>query len=279
MAHLATARETSARGTVDAVVVARPSARRLPDWWTAAALAVALLAFWEVTVRVVPSYQLYYPAPSTVARTLVELTASGELGRAFTASLQRLLPGLAIGALVGLLLGLAMGWSEPLRRAIDPFIAAAHPIPKIAVLPLVMVIFGVGETSKIIVIALGAFFPMVINTMAGVRQIHPIHFEVARSYGAGRLQLLTRVVLPASLPMVLTGLRLALNFALLIAIAVEIVSAHEGLGATIWLAWEVMRTEVLYASLFVVALLGIGFNGLVVLLSRLLVPWALKRTV
>jgi len=117
------------------------------------------------------------------------------------------------------------------------------------------------------------FFPMLINTMGAVRQIDPLYFDAARNYGAGFLKLLTRVLLPGSLPMVLSGLRLSLNIGLLVTIAVEIVAGDTGLGSVIWLAWEVLRTEALYASLLVVSLLGIGFRLLVDALFRVLVPW------
>ena len=178
-----------------------------------------------------------------------------------------------LGGIPGMVLGLLMGWSRRLRIVIDPLIAAAHPIPKIAILPLIMIVFGIGESSKVIVVAVAVFFPMLINTMAGVRHIHPIHFEVAQNYGAGLIKVFTRIVVPGSLPMVLTGARLALNIALLLTIAVELVAAQEGLGAMIWFAWQTMRTEELYASLIVIAALGIGFNLLLQSLTKHLIPW------
>jgi NitT/TauT family transport system permease protein len=128
-------------------------------------------------------------------------------------------------------------------------------------------------------IAVGTFFPMLINSMAGVRQISPIHFEVAANYGASPFKVLTRVVIPGSLPLVLVGARLALNIALLFTIAVELVSAREGLGEMIWLAWQTLPTEELYASLAVIGALGVGFNLLLQLSARHLVPWRVEREV
>jgi ABC-type nitrate/sulfonate/bicarbonate transport system permease component len=164
-----------------------------------------------------------------------------------------------------------------LRSVIDPLVAALHSLPKIAILPLIMIIFGIGDVWKVVVIAIGSFFPMLITSAAGVRQIHPIYFEVAENYGASRLRVYARVVLPGSLPLVLTGLRLAMNTALLLAIAVEIVAAQQGLSSMIWFAWETLRTEELYAALVTAALLGIGFNALVQQLIRVLVPWQVER--
>jgi NitT/TauT family transport system permease protein len=172
-----------------------------------------------------------------------------------------------------LFLGLLMGFSAKVRAAVDPLVAAAHSIPKIAVLPILMILLGIGEAPKIAVVAAAAFFPILINTMAGVRQISPIHFEVAHSYGASAPRIFWRVLVPGSLPQILSGTRLALNGALLITIALEIVAARNGLGAAIWLAWQTLRVEELFAALAVASFLGVTFNATLVRLERRLVPW------
>ena len=242
-------------------------------------VVVLALTIWEWQVRTGRLSALFFPAPSVITLTFIRLLTSGELVSNMGATLSRLLTGFLLGGVLGLVLGFFMGWSQRLRVLIDPFIAATHPIPKIAVLPLIMIIFGIGESSKIVVVAVGAFFPMLINTMAGVRQISPIHFEVAKNYGASLIKVFTRVVVPGSLPLVLTGVRLALNIALLITIAVELVAAEKGLGAMVWFAWETLRTEELYASIAAVALLGICFNFFLQRLVVHLVPWQVEREV
>lgn len=239
----------------------------------APAAAATILIGWEVLFRMGVLSPLYFPSPATIGRSLAAMAADGTLARHGGATLLRMGIGLAAGGSTGFLLGVAMGRSERLRGAVDPVIAAFHPIPKIAILPLVMIFLGIGEAPKLTVIALAAFFPMLISTLAGVRQIQPIHFEVAANCGAGRLDVLRRVILPGSLPSVLGGLRIALNTALLVTIAVEIVSAEQGLGALIWLAWEVLRVERLYASLALIAALGIGSAAGVNLIARGMVPW------
>jgi NitT/TauT family transport system permease protein len=216
---------------------------------------------------------LFLPAPSTIAATLSNEVANGTLPRHLGATLARVFPGLLLGALPGMLLGLAMGWSRTLRAAADPFVAALHPVPKLALLPLLMLLLGLSEAPRIAVIAIASFFPMVLSAMAGVRQISPVHFEVAENYGATRWKVLTRVVLPGSLPMVLTGLRLSANVALALAIAVEIATANTGLGALVWLSWQVLRIELLYATIVVTALFGITVNAVLQWLARRLVPW------
>jgi len=273
MAHLEDARRRSAQEPVDTGL---KKGLRL-EWWLPVTVVVVALAAWEWQARRGGLSRLFFPPPSTIAETLAGLVTSGEITPHLGATLSRVFLGLALGGLPGFLLGLAMGWSRRLRAVVDPFIAAAHPIPKISILPLIMIIFGIGEASKVVTVAVGAFFPLLINTMAGVRQISPIYFEVAENYGARQLKVFTRVVVPGSLPLVLTGVRLALNISLLITIAVELVAAQEGLGEMIWFAWETLRTEELYASLIVIAALGIGLNFLLQRLTARLVPWQVER--
>ncbi|MBD3305029.1 ABC transporter permease subunit [candidate division KSB3 bacterium] len=240
-------------------------------------LVISVLLVWEGLVRQGSVSPLFFPAPTTIAKTLATWGISGELKLHLAVTVARLGIGGILGGSIGLVLGLLIGWSRRICLLIDPLIAAVHPIPKIAILPLVMILFGIGETSKIVLIAVGVFFPMVINTAAGVRQIDPLYFDVAHNYGITGVKVFWRVVIPGSLPMILTGMRLAVNIALLLTIAVELVTAQQGLGAIIWLAWETLRTEELYASLVVIALLGISMNIGLHLLRTYLVPWQAER--
>lgn len=249
------------------------------DWWLFGLIVVVALAAWEVFSRAGVLSELNFPAPSKIAATLGRLVATGDLMAHLGATLSRLALGFILGGVPGVVLGLLMGWSRRLRTIVDPLIAAFHPVPKIAVLPLVMLVFGIGEFSKIFLIGVSAFFPMVISAAAGVRQISPIHYEVAASYDASPFKVLSRVVLPGSLPLLLSGARLAVNVALVICVAAEMVAAKSGLGTMIWFAWETMRTEELYASILVVAVLGTTFNLLLEALRRRLVPWQVERQV
>lgn len=236
-------------------------------------ITLAVITGWEWGARTGIISSLYYSSPTYIAQSLVKNVSNGMLLTQTSASLSRMFWGTLIGGVLGLLLGLIMGWSSVVRGLLEPFLAAAHPVPKIAILPLIMVIFGVTDLSLIIVIASGAFFPLLINSMAGVAQIHPIHFEVARNYRASIFKLFQRVVWPATMPLIITGLRLALNTTLLLTVAVEMVSAQSGLGQMIWMAWATMHVEDIYASLLVITLLGILINWLLNTLHRRLVPW------
>jgi ABC-type nitrate/sulfonate/bicarbonate transport system permease component len=241
--------------------------------WGPSLLVAAALAVWEVLARTEVVSPMFFPPPSSIAAALSHALIDGEMAIHARVTILRVLVGFALGAGPGLLLGLAMGASSRFRAQLDPLVAAAHPIPKIAVLPLILVIFGIGEASKLVLAALGAFFPMVINTMAGVRQISPIHFEVARSYGATKRKLFTRLVLPGSLPMALAGARLSLNVALMLTIAGELVAAQQGLGRMLWFAWQTFRIVEVYAGLVVISVIGIGLNVILARFSAWAMPW------
>ena len=236
-------------------------------------VALALLALWELAVRTGAIPSLFFPAPSVVLETLGGMIRSGELPLHFGATLSRMFVALAWGGGAGWILGMAMGWSPRLRAVLDPFVAAFHPVPKMSLLPLIMILFGIGFFSKALVVAISAFFPMVINSMAGVRQLDPNYFDVARLYGATRWRVFWRVVFPGSLPMVLAGARMAMNRALGATIGLELITAGTGLGSMLFFAWQTLRTEELYASIFVIGAFGYLFRAVVDVVTRRMVLW------
>ncbi len=236
-------------------------------------ISLILLLSWEFLSRMDLIPALFFPPPSSILDYVYRSMLNGELPNALGFTLRRLAIGFLLGAVPGLVLGLGMGWSRRLRVIVDPFIAAFYPIPKIAILPLIMLIFGIGETSKILVISVSAFFPVLINTIAGVRQIPPVYLEIAQNYGAGWWKTLWRVVFPGSLPMTLAGIKIAVNTSLLIVIAVELIAANNGLGVMIWFAWQTLRIQELYAVLLVIALVGIGFDIFMQWISGQVIPW------
>ncbi|MGZ7039805.1 MAG: ABC transporter permease [Thermoanaerobaculia bacterium] len=241
-------------------------------WISLSALCVMLL-LWEIAARLAWISPLFFPAPSSIARYMFSPTLASYLAASALTTLRRVSTGLACGIVPAALLGLLIGWSERLRRIVDPFLAALHPIPKIALFPLLIVIFGLGETPQIFAIAIGSFFPMALTAAAGARQINPTFFEVARNYGATPWQTFTKVVVPASVPAMVVGVRLSFNVALLIAISTEIAAQGTGLGTVLWFAWETFRIEQLYAGLVIVSAIGIGFNTMWSILVRRVLPW------
>lgn len=244
---------------------------------TPLAAVAGTLAVWEFVVRAGIVAPIFFPLPTVIARTVFNMLQSGELPAHVVSTLSRIAFGMLVGGLPAVGLGLAMGWSSRLRSAVDPLIAASHVLPKIALLPLLMIMLGVGELPKLAIAVMGTFFPLLINTMTGARLIHPIHFEVASNYGARPRQVFTKVLLPGSLPLIVSGLRLAFNSTLLLTVAAEMISAQDGLGVMIWRAWETMRTEELYTSLVCIVVIGLAANALLGWLGRRLVPWHIER--
>ncbi len=232
-----------------------------------------IIILWEIVVRAGYVEPLFFPPPSLILATLLELLKTGELQAHIYISLQRVFFGFLLGTIPGLILGLIMGWSRKIRVVLDPLISATYPIPKIALFPLIMLIFGIGEMSKVVLIAIGCFYLVLINSMAGVMNINKIYFEVAENYGASKYKIFTKVVLLGSLPMVFAGIRLALGVSLVLMIVVEMVAANQGIGAMIWLAWETLRTENLYVGIIMIALLGLLFTSILQRIERHLIPW------
>ena len=163
------------------------------------------------------------------------------------------------------------------RSVVEPVIAATYPIPKSAILPLILLIFGLGEASKIVMVATGVFYPILINSMAGVLEIPKVHFDVSKNFGAGRFQTFRTVALPGALPLIMTGLKLGVGLGLVLIAIAEMVGAKSGLGYMIWNAWEILSVETMYVGLITIALLGLCFTLLLNELERVIVPWRSAR--
>jgi NitT/TauT family transport system permease protein len=216
---------------------------------------------------------LFLPGPTAVAVEASRMVATGELARHLGVSLLRIASGFALGAAGGTALGLLLGVS-PLAGAIgNPLIAATYPIPKIALLPLMILWLGIGEAPKVAMIALGVFFPVVINTYAGVRETAPLMVQAAVSLGAGRRQVLTKVILPSALPTILAGYRLGAGIALLLVVSAEMINATAGVGFLILHAGDLMLTDKLMVGLVLLSVLGLASTWALRALEGYLAPW------
>ena len=234
---------------------------------------IVLLASWEFAVALGWLNRIFFPPPSEVLGTLVELAQSGELAVNLGYSAMRIALGFALGALPAVGVGLLMGISPAVRALVRPLAAAIYPVPKIALLPLVIVVLGLGEASRVVTIALSVFFLVVLNVAASVMQVDGHFFEVARSFGAKRRELFFTVALPGSLPGIMASLKLGMGFALTLIVGVEFVGANEGIGSLIWRSYEIYAIDRMLAGLVVIALLGWGVNLLLDELEARLVPW------
>jgi NitT/TauT family transport system permease protein len=238
--------------------------------------ALILLA-WQVLSWAGVIDARFIPSPVSIGAAGYHIIATGELWTHLEASLARLFAGFALGAVPGIALGLVMGLSRWVRAAIDPLVSAIYPIPKIALLPLVMLFFGIGDMSKIVLVALSVIFLVLINTMAGVLSLDPIYFDVAKNYRATRAKLFLRVVIPGALPFIFVGLRLGIGVGLIVVVAAEFVAARSGIGFLIWTSWEVMRVENMFVGIIVITVLGLISTLLLKEAERLALPWRRER--
>ena len=205
------------------------------------------------------------------------LLSTGELQKAIRQTLMVMAVGYSGGALGGVLAGLAMGGSQFVRNSLDPLISALLSTPKLSLLPLLMLFLGLGPAPRLTLVALATALVTSLAALDAVRGISPNYVDLARNYGAGRVELLTNVLAPAALPVIFTGLRLAAGRALAITIAIELVSGEEGVGGLIWLAWQSYSTDRLFVGLFTAAGLGMLLHALLRRLERRAVPWKTEK--
>jgi len=234
---------------------------------------LSLLAVWELLVRTHALDPRFFPAPSSLVGPMIAFASSGALAENAWATIGRIVIGFVLGAVPGTVLGLAMGTNRFVRAYFDPLISLLYSVPKIAILPLLIFIFGLGEQSKYVLVAFGVFFLMVINTEAGVRQIENTYLDVAKAYRLRPFTFYTRVLLPGALPNILAGVKLSIGIAVVLTVAAEFVATKSGLGYQIYNGQQLLDIDTLWVALVAVSVLGflltLGLSGL----ERILVPW------
>jgi sulfonate transport system permease protein len=254
-----------------AAVPARPARRRVR--WQRLVSPVLILVVWEAAARAGLIGEDKLPAPSTVLRTGWRLAADGTLGAHLLDSLTRAAIGLAIGGVLALVLGSVAGLLRSGDDAIDPPVQMARMLPHLALVPLLIIWVGIGESMKITLVALGAFFPLYFNTYAGIRDIDERLVEAARTCGLGTWQRLRHVVLPGAMPSLFLGLRLAIGAAWLSLVVGEQTNTQNGIGFLMMEAREFSQTDVVVLGLFVYAALGLLSDLLLRVLERRTLGW------
>ncbi|MCC6705102.1 MAG: ABC transporter permease [Thermomicrobiales bacterium] len=237
------------------------------------AAPLLILLLWELLSRTERIDPKFWPPPTSLWETARDLVVEGDLIGDIWASLIRILGGFLLGAVPGVILGLAMGLFWPVRVFFMPIATAIYAVPKIAILPLVIIAFGIGEASKMVVVALSIFFLVVLNTMSGVMTIDRTYQDVARNFGANRWQLFLTVALPGALPAIFTGLKLALGFSLIVIVGTEFLAARSGVGHLIWQSWQTLAIKKMYVGLIVTGLMGWALTLGLDAIERLVLPW------
>ena len=237
-------------------------------------LPALVIIAWEFASATGLLRPVFFPRPSTIARLLVAQVADGSLLGHLGLTLARLAAAFALAAIPGVAVGLAMGMSRRTREGLDPLFALIYPIPSVLFLPLVSFALRREEVALAVTAAFTSFFLVAFTTMTGVQQMDRTVLEAARHFGARGRRLFLTVLLPGTLPAIFTGLRLGLGYTLIVVVAVEMVGAQRGLGALLWLSWQILRVEEMYVALVTVAVVGAALTWGVEWLRRRLIPWA-----
>jgi ABC-type nitrate/sulfonate/bicarbonate transport system permease component len=241
-----------------------------PAFLRVGAVAIFLI-IWELYGRSLNP--IFLSSPSAIAGEFVDLSRSGVLVAAIVKSLQGLVIGFSIAVVVGISLGILMGRYRGAYHVLDPFITFFYSTPGVALIPLIMLWFGLGLTAKIVIIFEACFFPIVINTYTGVRNVSRNTVDVVRAYGATDRQVMTKVVLPSSLPFVMAGIRLAVGRGVIGMVVAEFFTAISGLGSLIIQYSNAFATAKLFVPVIVIAAMGLGLTTFAKFLERRLAPW------
>jgi NitT/TauT family transport system permease protein len=247
---------------------AGPALRRPGSGWFArrealtigAASVIVFLSIWQGVAMARVVSELFLPGPYDIAIALYGLFQSSEIWLDIFTSGQEVFLGFGLAIVLGLPIGLLMGWYRRVHYALDPFVSFLYSTPRIALLPLLIIWFSIGIWSKVAVIFLGAFFPIAINTFAGVRSLDTSLLKAARSFGASDAQIFRTIALPGSVPFILTGLRLGVGHALIGVVVGELVAAQHGVGFLLATFGQTFQTSKMFAALFIIASTGVALQ-------------------
>jgi ABC-type nitrate/sulfonate/bicarbonate transport system permease component len=268
MSDLAAPSQTRA---VRAAAPGRPRLSLLRPLW----LLTALLGLWQLgsTLLLDPASATLLPPPSAIFKAFWELLQSGELWHHLRDSLKREFVAFAWSCL-SIPLGLAIGYWKAVEEQFNPLVEVLRPIPPLAWIPLSILWFGIGDTQNEFIIFLGMFFPVLLNTIAGVKDIEPNLIRAARCLGANEIRILRRIVLPATLPQIITGIRIGMGFGWMALVAAELIGANSGLGFLINDARTVLRTDYVIVGMITIGLVGLAIDQIVRFLGRRFMPWS-----
>lgn len=259
--------------------VSKKNSLRLPrNVWLSVTTVLTLLFIWWGVTELKLIAPLFLPAPQQVLHQLLVIASpqgfmDATLWQHLTASLARIVIALLAAVIIGIPVGIAMGLNDTVRGILDPLIEIYRPVPPLAYLPLMVIWFGIGETSKILLIYLAIFAPVTLSAVAGVRSVAQVRVRAARALGASRWQVLRYVVLPSALPEILTGIRIGLGVGWSTLVAAELIAATQGLGFMVQSAGEFLATDVVIAGISVIAIIAFGLELGLRALQRRLTPW------
>ena len=268
-----TATARSEPGTIEIAVGSTAQSQQLDQVVIGAVSVIAFLVLWELSIVLGWINPLFTSSPRRIVVAAIELFRGGAIYRDLLVSGAELLAGYTLAVLVAIPLGIAMGWYRRMSAALEPFVTALYATPRIALLPLIVIWFGIGLGSKIAIIFLGAIFPILVNTITGVRTVDRDLVRVARSLCASDWQLFRTVVLPSAVPLILTGLRLGLGHALVGIVVGELYAATAGIGFMIAVAGSSFQTDKVMVGILIISVAGVLMTHLLRMVERRFERW------
>lgn len=240
---------------------------------------VVFVGAWQLFVDLRGIQPIYLPSPVAIFKALVQMCLDGTMEYNLGLTLLRILAGFVIAMIAGVGIGLLMGMSRLLSRISSPWIAALYPLPKISLIPLLIIWLGSGETYKIVISAISAFFPIVMSTYAAVQQVDRELVKAAQDLGANRRQVQFKVIIPAAIPTIFSGLDIGMGVTIILVVAAEMIgsSGRGGMGSILITAGQIMETEQVFAALVVLAIMGAAVIKLQQWIEWRIAPWAVRR--
>jgi sulfonate transport system permease protein len=235
-----------------------------------------LVAIWELSGRLNWVQSTLLPSPSVIFGTFLDLLLSGELLHHLGVSIRRVLQGYLAGALTGIIVGVLCGLFKKADTALTLTLGFLRPIPVIAWVPVFILWMGIDEASKITVIAIGSFWPVLINVVDGIRNVDKKYLEVARILEKNRRQILTKVIFPSALPSIFTGLRVGIGIAWMCVVGAELIAASSGIGYLIMYSRELLQSDVMYVGVFSIGVTGFLIDRLLLFLEKKLLKWNVR---
>lgn len=232
-----------------------------------------ILVGWELGARTGVINPKFFPAPSAVLGVAGQMIADGTLIHHTLVSLGRVIPAFVVASALGIVTGLLMGWSPNIDAIADPLVSAFYPLPKVVLLPIIFLIFGLNDLSRMVALGAAVYLLVTINTVGGARQVDEAYLEAARDNGASGYRMVREVILPASLPHIFSGLSLAMGISFVLIVVVEMVASKSGLGYLIWNSWNLFTIKQMYVAVITINVLGIVFTYGIEAVGTYLTRW------
>lgn len=247
--------------------------KKIPLFFTALIIPIAILIIWEYMSKIGYIKALILPSPSSIFNAYIDLIKSGRLFANLWISISRVVQGYTVGALLGVIIGISIGIFKKIEIAFSIIIGFLRPIPIIAWMPVLILWMGIDEGSKIAVIAIGSFWPILINVISGIKSVDKKYLEVADVFEKNKIQILLNIIIPSALPFIFTGLRIGVGMAWMCVVGAELIASASGIGYLIMSSREMLQSDIMFAGVFSIGLIGLLIDNGLSLIEKRLLKW------